>query len=99
LNENNLEQFDQWHQIDGQGWTIAHVAAMWIDLPRSFNQWELTTGEGDTVAHIAAEHGQYMKNFNKWELQNNNNKRTVASIFMEQLKQHIYKVAEDGLWY
>jgi hypothetical protein len=48
--------FDQWQLADMQGWTVAHIAALYRHLPDNFKQWGLASADNDgwTVAHVAA---------------------------------------------
>jgi hypothetical protein len=59
--------FRQWKIQDGQGWSVAHVAASCGCLPSDLDLLSIQNPEnGRTVAHIAAQMGQLPPDFDGW---------------------------------
>jgi hypothetical protein len=50
------------------GWTVAHEAAHYNNLPPNFNQWDLVDKNGQTVAQIAYDYNHLPPNFDRWDL-------------------------------
>jgi hypothetical protein len=72
-----------WSLGDGQGGTLAHVAARNGLLPPDFDGWEIADCRRMSVAHEAAEHGHLPTSFRAWELRDPVG-RTVAHLAAER---------------
>jgi ankyrin repeat protein len=78
--QGNLPEWsNRWELADGNGWTVAHVAASFTTLPNGFDKWSLADGNGCTVAHAAVQYGHLPKEFRLWELSDIDG-QTVAHI-------------------
>jgi hypothetical protein len=61
--------FDHWDLANGDGQTLAHLAAYYSRLPVDFSQWHLANSRrGWAVAHEATATGCLPDNFDQWGL-------------------------------
>ena len=55
-------EFNQWHLVNNDCWSVAHFAAKHGSLPNDFDQWDLVHPGGKTVRDIAKEYDRNHKN-------------------------------------
>lgn len=83
LRGENLPKNVGWGAVDtenGDGWTLAHIAAAHGRLPHDFDRWGLRAHpDGETVAHTAITRDNLPPNFNRWHLADKDG-GTVAHI-------------------
>ena len=86
------DRFSEWELCDEKGWTIAHEAAKYNNLPENFNQYYLSDNDGTTVDYIltlskcgffTSEYQQYYKNIkSKQNYKNIKSKQNNESLRM-----------------
>jgi len=67
LIENNEinKDFEGWDLSDWKGWSVAHEAVFWGNLPKYFDKWEIKDKKGKTVYEVAKERGTLAKEVEK----------------------------------
>jgi hypothetical protein len=94
--------FDQWGLADKNGWTLAHDAAAYGQLPVlgpvGFSMWDMSNNAGWTVAHVVVSAQEVLlpEDFDQWGLTDENGKTVLSCIsFGIQLDEYVSRWVKE----